>query len=168
MPARSALSGPFALSGFPLSGFALAAGLALAGCDSTAGDQDDSPGFHYQAATGRCVDAQGKTGLNAYDSAAIFLSKHAECVALDGVNLTLLENHTPTFTEDSLKAWDFRGARFDGSDLHFYNITAADLRGADLSKLEYGYATVDGTVDAFTKAPSHDCELKDSHLHCVD
>jgi uncharacterized protein YjbI with pentapeptide repeats len=163
MPARSALSGPCSILGI-----ALAAGLALAGCASTEGDQDDLPGFHYQASTGLCVDAQGKNGLNAYDSAAVPLSKSAECVDLGGINLALLESRTPLFNPDSLIAWDFRGARFGGSHLHFSNIAAADLRGADLSELHYGHASIDGTADAFTKLPHDGCELKGAHLHCFN
>ena len=64
-------------------------------------------------------------------------------------------------------AWpDFRGARFDGSELHFCNIAEADLRGADLSKLEYGYASIEGTLDGFTKAPPRGCESKGTRLRC--
>lgn len=144
-------------------GLIVSLGLAWTGCFT---QKDDETLFKYHAASGKCLDAAGEEGHNPYDSAAIQGSKRAVCVNLSNRDLILLEKDSLTFAYDSLKSWDFRGALFHGSRLHFNHITGADFRGADIHGMDFGYAMIEGKVDRFTKIPQEDCQLTGTSLRC--
>jgi uncharacterized protein YjbI with pentapeptide repeats len=63
--------------------------------------------------------------------------------------------------------WNLRGAVLSGSTLHFTNLVDAELEGADLSRLEYGYADITGTTDLHTQLPIEGCSLGETgDLYC--
>jgi uncharacterized protein YjbI with pentapeptide repeats len=128
---------------------------------------EDEAAFRYHADSGKCLNAAGEEGRNPYDSAAIHGSKRAECVNLSYLELILLEKGEVSSTDDTLKGWDFRGAGFYGSQLHFNHIIGADFRGAGLSGLDFGYAVLEGKVDSFTAIPREGCVLNGTSLRCV-
>ena len=50
--------------------------------------------------------------------------------------------------------YNFKGSVIDSCELYFNFIFDADLRGTNLTTLQYGYATVTGRNDNFTKVPA--------------
>ena len=144
-------------------GLALALGLAFTRC-SPGGEDGDT--FRYHAATGKCRNAAGEEGHNPYDSASIKGTKRAECVNLAYQHLILLEKDSVTFTHDTLKGWDLRGALFYGTWMDSNSITGADLRGVSLAGLE-GYRVLEGKVDSFTAVPQEGCTLTGTSIRCV-
>lgn len=145
-------------------GLILSVGLAWTGCFTR---KEDETAFKYHAASGKCLNAAGEEGHNPYDSAAIRGTKRAVCVNLSGRDLILLEKDSLTFAYDTLKAWDFRGALFHGSRLHFNYILGADFRGADIHGMDFGYAIIEGKVDRFTILPEEGCQLAGNLLRCI-
>ena len=126
--------------------------------------------FRYQTRTGKCINCRGEEGLNEYDEAYIESTKDAECFNLRGRELILLHSKINTswsLAYDTLDGYNFRGAEMDTATLFFNKILNADFRGANLSKLVYGYAVVEGTTDQFTKLPENgDCEISGGNIEC--
>lgn len=114
--------------------------------------------FRYDAASGRCLDGAGKEGRNTVTIAAVRESRDGECADLRG--LELLPPSTGT-----LEGWNLSGADLTGATLHFSAIVDADLRGANLAAFDYGYVTIDGKVDAFTRLRPG-CEPADGRVAC--
>ena len=103
-------------------------------------------GFRYDAASGRCLDAEGREGRNTVAIEEVRATRDAQCADLRGVQLL-----TPS-TGD-LEGWDLRGADLTGATLHFSALLDADLRGADLAGFEFGYVQIRGVVDEHTRLP---------------
>ena len=71
------------------------------------------------------------------------------------------------FSHADLVGWNLRGAVLSGATLHFANLIDAELEGADLSELEYGYADITGTTDRHTRLPVVGCSLDETgELYC--
>lgn len=122
---------------------------------------DFTPHFRYDAATGNCHDSTGKNGHNAIPLPMMRESKQAECTAPASVTLNEDDLGYPT-----LDGWRAAGADFSGSRLSFARLTNADLRGANLATLTYGYATITGTTDAHTLPPTDGCKTTVPMLEC--
>lgn len=128
--------------------------------------------FTYQTTMGKCVDNNGKVGYNAMDLATIRSTKDCECMDLSGQNLVYLldVDKIEDFNElgdNRLLGYNFKGANFDGAELFFNRILEADFRGADLRKIQFGYAYLKGEIDAFTKLPEEGiCESSQHMLNC--
>ncbi len=136
--------------------------MCLAAC-VTAGSESvraATGGFLYDPAAGTCHDARGVEGLNPADPIALFVNKDeatntytggiAECVDFSEFNF---QDHIG-LAYPVLDGWNFRGAKFTKTRFFFATITKSDFAGTDLRELKYGYATLDGTGDAFTQGDS--------------
>jgi uncharacterized protein YjbI with pentapeptide repeats len=154
----------FATASLTLSGMSLAL-ICAAGCVSDSGDPDPAV-FRYQAATGACRNGAGAAGYNAPSEAKLRASHNAECTDLSGLDLSLLARDSTKFTFDSLKSWNFKGALFKDARLHFNHIIDSKLQGADLSEIDYGYATITGETDAYTRPPMIGCKGPGPKLDC--
>ena len=55
---------------------------------------------------------------------------------------------------------------FDVGTIHFANMMGADFRGSDMRNFDYGYTSLQGTVDAFTQNPEG-CEPVDQWIDCI-
>ena len=140
---------------------------SLTGCRSGTDSEDTDPAvFRYDAKAGICKNGSGTVGLNPYQLAVIQDSKNAECVDLSGVDLILLEKSKVAFSNDSLIGWNFKGAFFFNASLHFNHIVKAQLEGADMSQVDFGYAFTNGKVDKFTKPPTPSCNIVGGMMSC--
>ena len=130
----------------------------------------DNDLYRYQARTGKCLNCRGEEGLNEYDESYIESTKDAECFDLRGRELILLHSEVDepwSFGNNTLDGYNFRGANLDTATLFFNNIHHADFRGANLFRLRYGYAFIDGSIDQFTRLPENgDCEVSALALEC--
>ena len=66
-----------------------------------------------------------------------------------------------------ISGYNFKGARFDEAVLFFNDIIEAKLEGADLSKLKYSYARVEGSIDKNTKLPES-CTSNSDRIDCYN
>ena len=82
--------------------------------------------FSFDAATGACVDLDGKPGLN--------VGVRGPCADLRGQNLERAD----------LNRLDLRGARLDGVKLMGASLQGADLRGASLANADLTRAVLTG------------------------
>lgn len=126
--------------------------------------------YRYDPSIGKCRNCNGVEGLNKFDRNYIRSSKDAECFDLRGQELIRL--HKKPLPEwsvsyDSLHDYNFRGAKMDSARLFFNFIYDADLSGADLSTLQFGYAIVWGKIDQYTILPVEgSCEATVDSLYC--
>lgn len=151
-------------AGTLLAGAALLAA-GLSGCGTESEDGDDGL-FRYDAVKGDCRDRRNQIGFNPYTLGELRASRDAECVNLSGLDLILLKNDAITFANDTLLAWNFKGARFDECGFHFNNIIDGQLQGADFSKSRFGYVRTTGVIDKFTKPPADDCTVTGNRIDC--
>lgn len=115
-------------------------------------------GATFDWETGECVDAEGAPALNATPIEVVRETGNGQCADLSGVAL-----NGSDFGGPSLDGWMLLGARLDGAQLAFATLRYAALQGADLSGMQLGYATLDGSIDAFTALPSEvACEVTSS------
>jgi hypothetical protein len=56
-------------------------------------------------------------------------------------------------THPVLSGWDLRGADLSYAGLHQADLVDAQLQGANLSSLQFGNASITGTIDRFTQLP---------------
>lgn len=131
--------------------------------------------FRYDAARG-CIDKQGRTGLNQLESNVVFRpdpggvegrmtlsDRDAECVDLRGV---AFEQYVG-LNYAELRRWNLRGADLSGAKFFFANLLEADLRGTRLRDLSFGYARIEGVIDARTTLPpEHLCNVQISSIAC--
>ncbi len=115
----------------------------------------------YRYSEGRCVDSSGAEGLNHWPIELVRELASGECNEFSGVALgeglmdyAVLEN------------WNLRGARLDEADLVFARLTDAQLEGAQLEHIRYGYAWISGTVDVYTRVPAEGCRTKGDRIDC--
>ncbi len=113
--------------------------------------------FKYDETSGQCKNCRGEIGYNTVSFDAIRKSKNAECFYLSKLELLLLMGDSVQIPErlgyNKLTNYNFKGSVLDSCNLYFNFIYRADLRGTDLSTLQYGYAAVKGRKDNFTKDP---------------
>lgn len=118
----------------------------------------DSPReFSYDEIDGLCKNRAGLVGFNEIDLPKIRLSRDCECMKFSKIEVLELAGDTiqipVRFGYYELTEYNFKGAVLDSCNLFFNLVLKADLRGADLSTLQYGYAFVTGRIDEFTKVP---------------
>lgn len=108
----------------------LVSAMVLAGAAALA--QAQAPGesaaparFHYDEATGKCLDADGREGYNPGTRESLVRTRHGECADFSGPrpNLTYLRLHGA----------NLRGANFQGAAWYLGSIEDSDLTGANLS-----------------------------------
>jgi hypothetical protein len=113
--------------------------------------------YTYNVHNGRCENISGEVGFNEFDVDFIRKTKDCECVKLSKIEILDLAGDTIAIPQRlayyKLTGYNFKGSVLDSCELFFNYIVRSDLRGADLSTLQYGYAFVTGRVDDFTKVP---------------
>lgn len=113
--------------------------------------------FQYDSETGKCRDSRGQVGMNAPDPATLFATKDEETNTYTGGNAECVDFSSFQFQDHIgleypvLDQWNFRGAKFAKAKVSFANFTNGDFAGADLRELKYGYATIQGQGDAYTR-----------------
>jgi hypothetical protein len=117
------------------------------------------PLFRY--AEGRCVDSEGTEGLNPWPIELVRETTMGECNDFSGVKLGEGLMDYPV-----LSNWNLRGARLDEADLAFARLIDAQLEGAQLEYITYGYAWISGTVDVHTRAPAEGCLTQGDTINC--
>lgn len=110
---------------------------------------------------GACVDADGAVGRAALPVAVVRETGVGQCVDLGAQAL----DEGELVYQDWI-GFDLRGADLSAASLHFANLVEADLRGARLDGLDYGYAEIDGTIDAHTALPPEGCEVDGDAVRC--
>lgn len=124
-----------------------------------------APPFAYDAATGRCLDGQGNPARGGAPLPFVSETSQGQCADLAGVALEDEDYYYP-----ALAGWDLRGADLTGAQLHFADLVDAHLQGAILTGLDFGYARIGGTIDAFTVPPTAEwggsCTVEGDRLDC--
>ena len=112
----------------------------------------------YDGAAGNCfsTDAMGTP----FTVASVRETKNGECGMPMHDDIDEGDGAEPI-----LRGWNLRGATLS-TGLHFAHLVDADLRGADLSALDYGYATITGQIDSFTKLPAEGCTVAGDWATC--
>lgn len=127
--------------------------------------------FSYDGQSGTCKNCEGAIGYNQINLEQIRKSKDAECISISKIELLLLLGDSveiPTrFGYEKLTNYNFKGSILDSCELFFNHIIDADLRGTNLSTLQYGYAFVTGKKDNFTKPPiTGKVEINGDSINC--
>ena len=120
---------------------------------------EPEPVFRYSE--GRCVDSEGTEGLNQWPIELVRETTMGECNDFSGVQLGEGLMDYPV-----LSNWNLRGARLDEADLAFARLIDAQLEGAQLEHMTYGYAWISGTVDSYTRTPVEGCLTKGDTIDC--
>jgi hypothetical protein len=129
--------------------------LILMGCENNCPNPSR---FTYNPSNGKCQKCNGEEGYNTLDYNEIRSTKNAECTDLSQLNLVYLLDTAAIVNFNALgynilQGYNFKGCKFDSSELFFNHIYGASFEGADLSSLQYGYAVITGSKDAFTVLP---------------
>lgn len=128
--------------------------------------------YTYNSNTGKCENCDGIEGYNEFDVQNIQATSNAECLNLSGKKLVYLldtskiENFNE-FGNNQIIAHNFKGCQFDSAQLFFNDILNGDLEGANLSKIEYGYAIISGHIDEHTILPNGCPAIANDSLYCV-
>lgn len=138
-----------------LFGFVSPVDSVAVSCWSTA----SAPRFHYDADSGRCIDAAGAEGRQAVTVPMLRETRDGECATLSAgrhVDADPLLPGRVVLNEIAvgahiLEGWNLKGAALAGGALYFGVLLNADLRGADLSGFMAGYHNITGAIDAHTK-----------------
>lgn len=130
--------------------------------------------YHYNADNGKCVDKDGAEGFNHPEPARMFppgtgpgknngaiSNIDVQCTDFSDFNFNLYIG----FSYTKFASWNMSGAKFNDAKFHFADMVNCDLKGADLSKLDFGYTNISGDTDKYTKLPSG-CENKDNKATC--
>ena len=137
-------------------------GAASFGIEMSCWDPNLEPDFLYDGESGLCTDVEGEVGTNPWPIHMVRESLDGECV-----NFSSSMINEENYSHVDLVGWNLQGAVLSDSSLHFGNLVNAELEGADLSGLEYGYADISGTTDVHTQLPTEGCSLADSgELYC--
>jgi len=128
--------------------------------------------YTYNTENGQCENCDGTVGFNIFDIETVRTTRNAECLDLSGQNLvflldtSMIENFQE-FGDNSLEQYNFKGSKFDSCQLFFNHIRDADFAGSDLSKLQFGYAIIEGYVDAYTRIPENCPAPENDSLFCA-
>jgi hypothetical protein len=142
-------------------------GIALvngcAGFEMTCWDQDIEPEFLYDVENAACLNEEGETGTNPWPIHMVRETTDGECANLSGVSL-----NEEDFSYPVLRDWNLQGAVLDGAELFFAHLMDAELEGADMSELDFGYAEITGSIDKHTQLPEESGCLNenDGDLFC--
>jgi len=128
--------------------------------------------YTYNPENGKCENCESTVGFNAFDIEAVRATRNAECLDLSGQKLVYLLDTSmiENFRElgyNQLKQYNFKGSKFDTSQLFFNDIIESDLAGADMSKLGFGYAILNGYVDEYTMIPEGCPAVENDSLYCI-
>jgi len=127
--------------------------------------------YTYNPDTGKCENCEGTEGYNEFDIQAVRTTSKASCLDLSGHKLVYLLDTSKIesfheFGENIIEGYDFKGSRFDSSELFFNEIRHSRFEGADLSKIRFGYAEIAGYKDQYTAAPEGCGIINSDSLYC--
>jgi len=146
--------------------------LLLASIMSCEEECTDIGAYTYNSESGKCENCEGTIGFNTFDIQEVRATNNAECLDLSGQNLvylldtSMIENFQE-FGYNELKQYNFKGSKFDSCQLFFNYILESDFAGADLSKLGFGYAIINGYVDEYTIIPDGCPAVENDSLYCI-
>lgn len=121
------------------------------------------PRYRYDAATGTCIDSDGEPGRNPIAVPVVRDSGIGHCADLSEHNLNEDDLSYPEW-----RGFDLRGADLNGAMLFFAFIYDSQLEGAQLTDLQYGYASVTGTMDSHTALPTEGgCTQDGDSIECT-
>ena len=120
---------------------------------------EPEPIYRYQ--DGQCTDTSGSEGLNSWPIELVRETRTGECNQFSGMQL-----NEGLMDYPQLVGWNLRGARLDGADLAFGHIVDAQLEGAQMRSMTYGYANISGTIDDHTVIPGQGCTRKGEAIDC--
>lgn len=137
--------------------------------------------FRYDAAQGICVDSDNEKGYNKVDidylfsldtlddGKSVYLNKEAECVDFSNFDFYLYTKMSNT-AYATLLGWNLKGANLNNASLFFAYLDNPRLAGAQMSKLNMGYAYINNSsIDQYTNYTFNDyCELKNQLLMCSE
>lgn len=110
----------------------------------------------FDWASGACLDREGHPALNEVPIEVVRETGQGACADLRGMALNGAD-----YTGPDLVGWNLVGARLNGASLFFAQLDYASLNGAKLSDLNFGYATITGSIDDHTELPDA-CETQES------
>ena len=120
------------------------------------------PRYQYDSARGMCLDSSGAEGLNPAPVPVVRDSGMGQCADLRGQMLNENDLSYPEW-----RGFDLRGADLRDAELIFALIHDAQLEGADMGTMHYGYASITGTIDEYTIVPTDGCTAVQGTLDCV-
>ena len=132
---------------------------ALISCENKNNACIDENLFTYNSKKGICENCKDEKGYNVLDMDNIRKTKNAECTDLSNLKIvyvldtSMIENFME-LGQNRIEGYNFKGCKFSGSELFFNDIFYSNFEGADLSGINFGYATIHGTKDKFTVMPS--------------
>lgn len=117
--------------------------------------------YHYDPASGQCIDDLGETGHNSWTLAFIRDTQNGECADLGHAQINEEDYSYPNFQ------WNLKGANLSNIDMVFSNFVDSSFEGANLQGMNIGYTTIKGSMDAYTLLPEEACErLSDTTFEC--
>lgn len=141
----------------------------------------DTSSFHYNVRSGKCFNAEGIEGVNAFDKATVFVfdqnivesaervasNKNLECTDLRNIDFKSEFHSEASYVH--LKNWNLRGARVDGSNMKWMYFISGTLEGVDFSNSVLGYTLFKAVkVDARTRGLRENCAppVGKNHISC--
>lgn len=141
-----------------------------------------SVSYHYDATTGKCLNANGQEGLNHPDVATVLRydqnsgmdsgeptisNKDLECADLSAVNFRDTLKSGASYVH--LVHWNLKGARLSQSDMKWMVFVGGNIAGVDLTKSSIGYTMFQSVqIDSFTQGLSEFCisSAEQGLIHC--
>lgn len=138
--------------------------------------------FHYDSATGKCLNAAVQEGLNHPDLSGVFKydqgssspsdlrsisNKDLECADLSSINFRNTLHSDASYVE--LVNWNLKGARLSQSDVKWMVFVGGSVEGVDFTKGTLGYTMFRSVqIDPFTRGLSDFCvsTAEQGLIHC--
>jgi uncharacterized protein YjbI with pentapeptide repeats len=127
--------------------------------------------FHYDAATGKCLNGNGEEGLNHPDLSAIFRydqgagtgsdgptisNKDLECADLSSVSFRGILNSGASYVH--LVHWNLKGAHLSQSDVKWMSFEGGCVAGVNFAESHIGYTMFrSAQIDSHTHGLSDFC-----------
>ncbi|MEZ4323112.1 MAG: pentapeptide repeat-containing protein [Myxococcota bacterium] len=112
--------------------------------------------------TGLCRGEAGEVGRISLPLPYVRETGFGQCVDFGTASLEEGDLTYPVWS-----GFDLRGADLSRASLFFAHIEEARFEGALLDGLEFGYATLTGSVDERTVVPSEGCSVEAGQLDCL-
>ena len=109
----------------------------------------------YDAAAGGCVDELGNAATNDIGWMVAVRTGFGQCATFEG------QLNGEAFGYPTFDFIDLRGADFNAAKLNFADLVGVQFEGADLRQFDFGYSTIEGSIDEHTKLPElAECEIE--------
>jgi hypothetical protein len=117
--------------------------------------------YAYNTASGLCEDQYGEEGQNRWTLQFVRDNQNGECTDLGHAKINEEDYSYPNFK------WNLKGANLSNIDMVFSNFVESQFEGANLDGMTLGYASIKGSLDAYTRLPEEGCErLSDTSFEC--